>query len=173
MSIVVDVVKVACRQTKDSNYAVTFTLHPNDDSHELKDAVIGSQYCMTLVPIDADGNAQDTGEASPPVAASLVREAGAGRTPSAASRPSRNVAPGKRLIQQAALCCKDPLFQRFLAEHYDHTIASVEDAARTVRDLCHVDSRRELVLGTEAAALFDKLYGKFLVWRKAPELAAS
>ena len=170
MSIVVDVVKVACRQTKDSNYAVTFTLHPNDDSHELKDAVIGSQYRMTLVPIDADGNAQDTGEASPPVAASLVREAAA-RT--ASSRTSRKVAPEKRIVQRAALCCKDPLFQRFLAEHYDHTIASVEDAARTVRDLCHVDSRRELVLGTEAAALFDNLYGKFLVWRKAPELAAS
>ena len=127
--IVIDCIKVACRQSKDSNYIVSFSLHPSDNSHELKDAVIGSQYRMTLVPIDQDGNPQDTGEASPPVAASLVREAGAGRTPSAASRPSRKVAPEKRLVQQAALCCGDPLFQRFLAEHYDHTIASVEDAA--------------------------------------------
>ena len=63
--IVIDCIKVACRQSKDSNYIVSFSLHPSDNSHELKDAVIGSQYRMTLVPIDQEGNPQDTGEAPP------------------------------------------------------------------------------------------------------------
>ena len=172
MITIVDVIKLGYKQDKDG-FVISFRLHPNDDHDEIARALLGSQWQMKLVPLDDDGNPQDTGELDPP-APSPVREARAdGGRQSTASRSSHNVAPGKRLVQQAALCCKDPLFQRFLQENYDHTIAAVEDAAAFVREHCEVYSRSEIQIGTKSADLWDQLFGKYLVWRKAPELQRS
>lgn len=51
----IDVIKYSYRQTKDG-HVIGFVLHPDDVSAELQSAPIGSQWQLTIVPLDEDGN---------------------------------------------------------------------------------------------------------------------
>jgi predicted 3-demethylubiquinone-9 3-methyltransferase (glyoxalase superfamily) len=55
-SIHCDAIKVAYRQTKDG-YNVSFQIHPSDMPVALANADIGSQWKLTLVELDENGNA--------------------------------------------------------------------------------------------------------------------
>jgi hypothetical protein len=81
-----------------------------------------------------------------------------------------NVAPEKRLVQRAGIMCNDPLFFQYLNTAYkaDEPFDLVKDsemAAIIVRKFCRVQSRSEILVGTEAATRFDLLESAFIAWR--------
>jgi hypothetical protein len=190
--ISVDVIKAAYRQTKEG-FAVTFILHPQDDFDLLAHADIGSQWQMQLVPLDDNGNAKEVisaqetqpaptepaSSALPAVARALcVAEAmGNGWCIGKCQNPKDCSArpQASHLVQQAGICCSDPVFRQFLYEHemlVDITTANKDEAATAVRMICHVQSRREFIPGTPAGDRWEALYGQFLAWRDIPEFAA-
>jgi hypothetical protein len=75
--------------------------------------------------------------------------------------------PDKRLVQQAAMCCADPLFRKFLDRKYAGGIETEDDARDFVRGWCNVTSRAFIVPGTIAAIRWDELYSTFLAWKLA------
>jgi hypothetical protein len=75
-----------------------------------------------------------------------------------------------RLSRQAALCCADKRFHRFLIEEADLDEGYFGDddyVAHTVRDLCIVDSRREFDTDPNAGARWKQLYATYVAWREA------
>ncbi len=54
-----DAIKIGYRQSKDG-FVISFTLHPQEVPEELALADIGSQWQLSLVPLDDDGNAEDS-----------------------------------------------------------------------------------------------------------------
>ncbi len=54
-----DCIKSAYRQTKDG-YSLTLVIHPQDPHHAIADAAIGSQWQITAVELDEDGNTPPT-----------------------------------------------------------------------------------------------------------------
>lgn len=81
------------------------------------------------------------------------------------------VAPEKRLAQRAALMCIDPVFQKYLCDNFDLVNCNEEGAANMIRQICDVESRSQILPGSPAANKFDRLYGQFIAWRNAPEMA--
>lgn len=77
------------------------------------------------------------------------------------------VPPDKRLAQQAGIACADPVFQRFLLERELTAEQSEESAVHAVYAYCGITSRSQIILGSEAAANWDHLYGNFVAWRAA------
>jgi len=69
-------------------------------------------------------------------------------------------APNK-LSQLAGMLAKTPLFQKWAVVPDEHT------AADFIRVYCNVDSRSQIVPGTQAADKFLELYDDFMSWRDA------
>lgn len=88
--------------------------------------------------------------------------------PPALPKPRKPVSPDKRLAQQAGRCCKDPVFLRFLKEV--RAINDDGDAPLFVRRFCAVDSRADILPGTEAGEAWDSLYSRFIAWRDHPDI---
>lgn len=79
--------------------------------------------------------------------------------------------------QQAGILCEDKNFQRFLAERYqpiwsdapphtDFDGHESEWAAHTVRTVCKVVSRSNLLTGSEAAEHWDHLEAEYYAWQR-------
>jgi hypothetical protein len=76
------------------------------------------------------------------------------------------------LPQRVAMVCNEPAFARFLEEQEDGTegfITNSDQIAMRVREICHVNSRSEILPGTEAARKWDELHGKYLGWQRGME----
>ena len=71
--------------------------------------------------------------------------------------------------RQAGMRCGSQAFQRFLWEEGYAVAPNREAATDAVREFCGVESRRELVAGTEAGAHWDMLEGLYQVWLAAVE----
>jgi hypothetical protein len=78
-----------------------------------------------------------------------------------------------RLSKQAAICCEDPRFHKFLQEEYPH-LAVVDpndpenhQAPDVVREICGVDSRSEFDTDPRAANAWQYLHGRYLAWLQA------
>jgi len=68
---------------------------------------------------------------------------------------------------QAALRCKEPVFWAFLREA-GFTFAKIQDeeaAARVVRDVCQVESRRVLNIDRRAQATWYDIENLFAAWK--------
>ena len=65
---------------------------------------------------------------------------------------------------QAALWCNRRAAWVFLDEKYKRRIWSGTDAAQAVREICGVESRRELRHGTPEAERWFALYAEFQAW---------
>lgn len=76
--------------------------------------------------------------------------------PPGAKRPSE--AKGDSLTREIAILCKAPAFQEFIAER------GSPDSAEYVRRWCKVESRAQIVLGSEAAKRWYKLDEAFGEW---------
>ena len=90
--------------------------------------------------------------------------------PDIPARARKPVDPDKRLAQRAGILCSDPIFHRFIAEHYGFVFSTDADednerAAQFVRQRCQVDSRANIRPHTEAATRFDLLESAFICWR--------
>lgn len=189
-----DAIKIAYRQSKDG-FVVTFAIHPQDMPAELANADIGSQWRISLVPLDEHGNASLS--PAPEVAAAAAQipsqkdhQRQAGNTVGASDRsaeacPSEPrtvprttanaVTAGKDrqprpftslpLPQQAALLCQDPVFWSFVTEEFDVTITNALNATDFLRNHCGVTSRRELTEFASASGLFTSLREQFMAWK--------
>ena len=72
----------------------------------------------------------------------------------------------KRLAVQAGRACIDPVFWKFLSEHFHDTSVDNQTAAITfVRDYCAVESRSHITPGTDAAARWQELRSQFAGWK--------
>ncbi len=126
----------------DGGLNLRFQVHPNDISPELRDAEIGTRYLIALVQLN------DQEEPVVP----------------------RKTKPEHRLATQAAILCKDPLFQMFLRNVWAMP-GCVDEASTAIalRDMWGIESRRELVPGSKAAEQFDHLLTAWTAWRWGKE----
>lgn len=128
---------------------MSFVIHPQDMPEVLANADIGSQWQLSLVPLDEDGNAET--ERRPQQADSNQRPqpgpAGKIETSARATTPT----------QMAGILCNDPRFQKYLG------VNDKEEAATSMRDICGVQSRRDITLDNKA---WQNLYGCYLAWLK-------
>lgn len=90
--------------------------------------------------------------------------------PDIPARARKPVDPQKKLAQRAGILCTDPVFHRFIAEHYGFVFSTDADednerAAQFVRQRCQVKSRADIKPNTEAATRLDLLESAFICWR--------
>ena len=88
--------------------------------------------------------------------------------PAPVSPPVR--APKNRLTTRAGILSADPLFHKYLVEMWANPFSSVsndpkERAAMFIRLKCKVQSRKDILPGTEAATRFDLVESAFVGWR--------
>ncbi len=126
----------------DGGLNLRFQVHPNDISPELRDAEIGTRYLIALVQLN---------DQEEPVA-------------------PRKTKPEHRLATRAAILCKDPLFQMFLRNVWSMPdCIDEESTANALRVMWGIESRRELVPGSQAAEQFDHLLTHWIAWKRAEE----
>ena len=89
-----------------------------------------------------------------------------------ASQASPAARADNRLVKQACICCKQPVFQLFLRTS-GMPVHNTEEAAVAVRLICSVDSRSKIVPGSPAAIAWDKLYSQYVAWRDMPEASGT
>jgi len=161
MTIQFDAIKIAYKQDREG-FVVTFRIHPADDHRAIGDAAIGSQWQLTCVELDEDGNPES--EVMPNSREQLPVP---DKTQPASEQPAR----ANRLTQQAAIACNDPRFQSWLKMTFPDAwkIMNLGDgpakAAAVVRWHCGVKSRKEILPGTPAARRWDELYSRFTAWK--------
>jgi hypothetical protein len=76
---------------------------------------------------------------------------------------------GQSFARQAGMRCSSEAFQRFLFEEGYAVALSREAATDAVREFCGVESRREIVAGTEAADHWRLLEDQFQLWMSGYE----
>jgi hypothetical protein len=69
---------------------------------------------------------------------------------------------------QAGIRCTEPAFWRFLSEELHYYAIDEETAANSVRDYCCVTSRSALNLDPKAAAKWQELNARYMVWLRVP-----
>lgn len=147
----------------DGGLNLRFMIHPHGIPQALKDAAIGDRYVLALVEVDDNDQPVPIKNDATGLVAS--RDGGADTIGLAAPPPALR---DKRLAQQAGRCCKDPVFLRFLKEV--RAINDDGDAPLFVRRFCAVDSRADILPGTEAGEAWDSLYSRFIAWRDHPDI---
>jgi|ERR1700677_275859 len=81
--------------------------------------------------------------------------------------PRTPVAIDKRLAQRAGILSTDPIFWKYLEHISQMTDVNETEAAAYIRTKCGVESRSEIVVGSEAAEAFDGIQTEFVTWRDA------
>lgn len=130
-------VQKAAYRQTNAGIVVSFLIHHADVPAALAAADLGTSYVMALVEMD---------ENEQPV------------------KQPKQLNPDKRLVQQSGMACADPVFRKFMLEQYS---VDTGKTAEGVREFCHVKSRAEILPGSEAAGLWEALWGKFLAWKLA------
>lgn len=127
-----EAVKVAIRQNKDGVY-ITLSVHPQEMPVDLMMAHAGTRYVVAMV---------ETDDRNQPVKGKDEEE-------------------GDRLVQSAAMLCRNPSFQRWL--HDKGYIFEISEAETTdfLREYLGVESRSEIKTNREARRLFGKLRERF------------
>jgi hypothetical protein len=72
---------------------------------------------------------------------------------------------------QAGIRCTEPAFWRYLNEAHDCAIRAEPDAADYVRWYCGVPSRSNLNLDPKAAAKWQELDARYMLWLREPQHA--
>lgn len=84
------------------------------------------------------------------------------------TEPKAEPAKDHRLSQQASMRCAEPIFWRFISEVYCwRELSDEKDAAAAIRQITDVESRAEFDTDKHAAARWQDLHGKYLVWKQA------
>lgn len=73
--------------------------------------------------------------------------------------------PYNNRVKTAGMICKDPEFQQFLIASNFMDEGGEHAAARTLCELCHIESRTELNGNHKAQARFDELLEAFTDWK--------
>lgn len=133
----IEVKKDGLTQLQDGCWVLKLKVHPEEMPTSLMTLPMGTRFMAALVEI---------GDDEEPVV-----------------RPKEK----RSHTQQAAICCNDPVFQRYLLEkHADFGTEEMtsEDAASYVRTVCGVTSRSELDKDERAAMAWESLWSKFKAW---------
>lgn len=148
--------KVGMIQHQDGDWVVKFKVTADSMPAMLTQAPMGQRFVVALVAI---------GDNEEPLPASVHVPVRPRSSPDKPVTPRKLVAADKRLAQQAGRVCGEVSFWRFLEDqHGCEPISDGEQAAAFVRRFCNVTSRSQIVLGTAAAAIWDKLYGAYVAW---------
>ena len=83
--------------------------------------------------------------------------------------PRAPVAAEKRLAQRAGILCAELSFRKFLEDETKQPIISEDAAAISLRKICGVSSRSELIIGTEEGDRFEQLLGRYEGWKAGIE----
>jgi len=76
------------------------------------------------------------------------------------------------LAQQAGILCNDKRFQKFMTNEWRSPIEDAENCAAAVRMRCRVNSRSEIVTGTDAGARWFALLERYRGWQAAERSGA-
>ena len=172
--ITIDAIKIAYRQSNKDGFVVTFSLHPSEGHDDLAKAPLGSQWQLTLVPLDENGNASSDDDPT------SEREEAETKTPAsqASSRPSKSWHELKPATQ-AGILCNDPAFHKYLQEHhaghwkYGQRIEGLDGenlAAFCVRKICDVASRSDITDEDKSGHRWRLLASSYRAWMKEPEV---
>lgn len=140
MTINMEVKKHAMQQLQDGHWKLTLTVHPEDMTVELLQAPMGTPYGLAMVKIDYD-NPESV------VKKSLTTEK----------------TEGEKLRTRSVMLCKDEGFQEFLSSVY-FADKNEDSAINTMRNICHIHSRAELVNNEDAQRLLKDLIEQFSFW---------
>lgn len=108
-------VKVGLRHTKDG-VILQIAIHPNDMPTSVFTDLIGARYMIAMVKLDDDDQ---------PVVPQEKSE-------------------GQRMVQQCALMCRNPTFQKWLFDQGYVITPNEEEATEWVRHALQIKSRAEL-----------------------------
>lgn len=134
-AIPLEVKKDALRQTQSGEWKVTFTVQAADMDPRLTSAPMGTRYQLAMVEIGDN-------------------EEPKGRT------DWRDLQP----TAQAGIRCQEPRFRDFLAVEYGFVTNTDEEAAVVVRQICGVESRKDLSIKHKARTLWRQLDSRYLGW---------
>lgn len=152
--------KHAYRQTQDG-VVVSFVIHPNDVPADLATSPLGTPYMVGFAAIELGTNKNLAG--------------GTASNPGSAERSRASEPPAKthrkwdemKLVEQAGTLCADPDFCRFLSEKYNRGQTLGDDgAAKMVRTLCEVTSRRDLDKDALSASHWQQLVHSYRAWAR-------
>ena len=137
--------KHSYRQTQDG-VVISFVLHPQEIPDAIAISPLGTRYMLAMVEIGDDEQPR-------------------------APETKQPKQPPSFLVKRAGILCTDQSFQQFLQANWSHkwveTIGTHEErAADLVRNLCNIQSRKELATNQRAASAFEELLGKFEGWKK-------
>lgn len=141
-----EVKKDGLSQRQDGRWALRVIIHPNDFPAALSLAPMGTRYIAALVEI---------GENEEPIV-----------KPDAPLKPADK---SKSYAQRAGILCNEPAFWKFFGPYLGNgetepVISDAEEAARNLRFLCGVQSRRDLIPGTPAGEKFRDLELSYKNW---------
>lgn len=68
--------------------------------------------------------------------------------------------------QQAAMRCQEPGFREFLMQRGAVGIFNADDAAQPLRNACAVNSRAEIIKGTDAGRLWEQLDAEYYAFMR-------
>lgn len=151
---------IGYRKSKDGE-VVLFVLHPNEVPKCIRDRPVGTRYALAIVELNDDETPK---EVMPAENQRPIRPIDT--TPAPAPHEPGRARKRFGLAQQAGKCCADPVFRRFLTEEIGYAPETNEDAAEAVRELCDVESRKDIAPGTEAADIWRNLHGRFVAWKE-------
>lgn len=166
----IEMVKDSLKQVQSGAIKVTFTIHPNDMPPELYTDVMGQRYVCVLVPIGDNEEPRMKGDP-------LVETPSGGSEAADSSRHWNDL----KYSEKAGIMCADTKFHEFLS--YDFQDVWIESAnkynkedvgdkkqrlvaGQTIRHLCGVQTRADIVPDSEAARIFDDICGQFRMWKQ-------
>ena len=149
MSEAVEAMKISLRQEADG-IIVAFRIHPDDLPTDLLRARINSRFTL---------NFEQIGDDELPVRTHPVMKAVESKKKQDAN------------VMRAGIACGERKFQHFLKQAYpeqwkDQTGKNADKAAAVLRYVTDVDSRADLASNPEALAQFDRLLGRYEMWKR-------
>ena len=127
-----EAVKVSTRQNKDGTY-ITLAIHPSEVPVDLIAAPVGLRYVVAMVQTNDHGEPVKGADAE----------------------------AGDRAVQSAAMLCRNPKFQQWMAKQGLAFDVSELGCADALRVACNIQSRSELKDNRHARKLLDDLKERY------------
>ena len=159
------------KSTHNKSPQITLQLADDDDiaPFELLTLAKGkvAGQILSLVVFVSDGTGGETYVAAPMAAKPAVADT---KAPDAKENASGGDSEAPRegpLCKLAGMLCTNPQFWFWIGQNYEGRYATPEQAAKFVRDLCLIESRKELDTNEQAATIFhEDIRIPFAAWLK-------
>ncbi len=128
-----------------------------DDAHKVGPIEPGRRFQVAAVELD--DNEQPTGRSE-----WSERQNNASVAKPAPGQPVQARAPNPYLARSHILA-KNSDFWRYLSEYKKAYCPDENEAANWIREICNVESRKNIISGSEAATMFDLLESSYVAWK--------